>query len=211
MAYKFDKKNQKAIRQANPLETFKDIGISTAKQMKDEAAKMPGDFMEQLLGIRPFGRNFSGDIEPGEDLNITEVFSGKHEEIVKLRKQTNLERKLLEEEKIRIEKKSNELRMQLTAIREEILIIAQKTENLAEETQIAAMQAPIEPGVYHVIFFEKLLEFISSFRRKIEEANIWLHAVNIRAAKKNAWGANYQKHGAKYLLSSEHYLQRSAG
>ena len=31
--------------------------------------------------------------------------------------------------------------MQLTAIREEILFLAQKTENLAEETEIAAFQA----------------------------------------------------------------------
>lgn len=211
MNNKSDKKNQKVLRYPNPLETFKDIGTSTAKQMRDEAAKIPGDFMEQLLGIRPDNKKFSGEIEPGEALNFNEVFSGKHEEIVKLRQQTALERKILEEEKFRVEKKSNELRMQLTAIREEIIFLAQKTENLAEETQIAAMQAPIEPGIYHVIFFEKLLEFINSFRKKIEEAGIWLHAVNKRAAKKNMWGAQYKKHGAKYLLSGEHYLQRSAG
>ena len=211
MNTKSDKKSQKVSRHPNPLETLKDIGTSTAKQMKDEAAKIPGDFMDQLLGVKPFTRNYSGEIEPGEDLNISEIFSGKHDEIVKLRKQTSLERKLLEEEKFQVEKKSNELKIQLTAIREEIIILAKRTENLAQETQVAAMQAPIEPGVYHVIFFEKLLEFINSFRKKIEEAGVWLHAVNKRASKKNAWGANYKKHGAKYLLSGEHYLQRSAG
>ena len=211
MNTKSDKKNQKVLRQPNPLETFKDIGASTAKQMRDEAAKIPQDFMDQLLGIRSASKKFSGEIEPGEALNFNEVFSGKHEEIIRLRKQTALERRLLEEEKIRIEKKSNELRMQLTAIREEIIVLARNTENLAEETQIAAMQAPVEPGVYHVIFFEKLLEFINSFRKKIEEAGVWLHAVNTRAAKKNMWGTQYKKHGAKYLLSGEHYLQRSAG
>jgi hypothetical protein len=211
MNNKSNKKNPKVTRHPNPLETLKDIGASTAKQMRDEAAKIPEDFMEQLLGIKSVSKKYSGEIEPGEALNLNEVFSEKHEEIVKLRNQTNLERRLLEEEKVRIEKKSNELRMQLTAIREEIIILAQKTENLAEETQVAAMQAPVEPGVYHVIFFEKLLEFINSFRKKIEEAGVWLHSVNTRAAKKNMWGAQYKKHGAKYLLSGEHYLQRSAG
>lgn len=211
MSPKSDKKSQRVVRQPNPLEALKDIGTSTAKQMRQEAAKMPGDFMEQLLGMRPMGKNYSGEIEPGEALNINEVFTGKHEEIVRLRKQTALERKLLEEERIRVEKKSNELKIQLHAIREEILVLALKTENLAEETQIAAMQAPVEPGVYHVIFFEKLLEFLNSFTKKVEEAGVWLHAVNKRAARKNAWGANYKKSGAKYLLSSEHYLQRSAG
>lgn len=211
MNAKSDNKKQRTIVQPNPLETLKDIGMSTAKQMRDEAAKIPGDFMEQLIGVRPFGKKFSGEIEPGEALNISEVYSGQREEIVKLRNQTALERKLLEEEKIQVEKKTNELRIHLTAIREEIIVLATKTENLAEETQIAAMQAPIEPGVYHLIFFEKLLDFINSFRKKIEEAGIWLHAVNKRAAKKNRWGANYKKHGASYLLSGEHYLSRSAG
>jgi hypothetical protein len=211
MNTKSDKRNQKVIRHPNPLESLKDIGASTAKQMRQEAAKMPGDFMEQLLGIRPMGKNYSGEIEPGEALNFNEVFAGKHEEIIRLRRQTAMERKLLEEEQIQVEKKSNELRMQLTAIREEIIVLAQKTESLAEETQIAAMQAPIEPGIYHVLFFEKLLEFITSFTKKVEEAGVWLSAVNRRAARKNAWGANYKKHGAKYLLSGEHYLQRSAG
>ncbi len=206
-----DKKNPKVARQPNPLETFKDIGVSTAKQMRDEAAKIPEDFMEQLLGIKSVSKKFSGEIEPGEALDFSEVFSGKHEELARLRKQTVLERKLLEEEKVMIEKKSNELRLQLSAIREEIIVLAQNTENLAEETQIAAMQAPIEPGIYHVIFFEKLLEFINSFRKKIEEAGVWLHSVNTRASKKNMWGNQYKKHGAKYLLSGEHYLQRSAG
>ncbi|KKQ43051.1 MAG: hypothetical protein US60_C0008G0018 [Microgenomates group bacterium GW2011_GWC1_37_8] len=204
-------KAQKVLRQPNPLEALKDIGTSTARQMREEAAKLPGDFMEQLLGIHPQPRNYSGELVPGEAIEFTEVFSGRYEEINRTKAQIALERKLLEEEKVQIEKKTNELRIHLQVIREEILLLALKTENLAEETEVAAMQAPVEPGVYHVIFFEKLLDFMKSFSRKIEEASIWLHAVNSRAAKKNAWGARYKQHGAKYLLSGEHYLQRSAG
>src|SRR3989344_1908364 len=173
-----NKKGQKFTRQPNPLEALKDIGTSTADQMKREASKLPGDFMEQLLGIRPQPKNFSGEIIPGESLEFTEVFSGRYEEIVKTKNQIALE---------------------------------QKTESLAEETKIAALQGPVEPGIYHIIFFEKLLDFLKSFSKKIEEASVWLHAVNKRAAKKNVWGAHYKSHGAKYLLSSEHYLQRSAG
>jgi hypothetical protein len=203
-------KKQTVKHQPNPLETLRDIGNSTAQQMRQEAAKIPTDFMEQL-GVRPFGKSYSGELEPGESLEINEVFSGKHEQLKQLRHQTALERKLLEEERVQVEKKSNELKMQLSVLREEIIVLAKNTENLAEETQIAAMQAPVEPGVYHVIFFEKLREFISSFRKKIEEASVWLHTANKRASKKNAWGANYKKHGAKYLLSGEHYISRSAG
>ncbi len=204
-------KGSKNIKYPNPLEALKDIGSATADQMKKEASKLPEDFMEQLLGIRPSQKNYSGEISPGEALEFNEVFSGKHEEAQKERKQIAFERNLMREESVRMEKKSNELKLQLNAIREEIMIVAVKTENLAQETQIAIMQAPADPGIYHVIFFEKLLEFIQSFRKKIDEAGVWLQAVNKRSAKKNKWGANYKKSGSKYLLSSEHYLQRSAG
>jgi len=201
----------KQVQRANTLEALKDIGTSTANQMKDEAAKIPEDFMEQLFGINTPNKKYSGDIEAGEAIELNEVLSGKREEFVVARKQQRLERQILEQERIQVERKSNELRIQLKTIQEQILILSESTEELAEETQVAAMQVTVEPGVYHVIFFEKLLEFIKSFRKKIDEARVWLHSANSRASKKNAWGNNYKKSGGKYLLSSEHYLQRSAG
>ena len=199
------------VQKATPLETFKALGSSTVDQMKSEMSKLPENFMDQLFGVKIPQKKYSGEIELGESVEFSEIFSGKREEIIKLKKQEFLERKLLQEEKIQVEKKTNELKLQLKAIQNEIITFSVKVGELAQETKIAAMQAPVEPGVYHVIFFEKLIEFIKSFGKKIEEAQVWLHAVNKRAQKKNAWGANYKKHGAKYLLSSEHYLQRSAG
>ena len=205
-----NKKQKGLLNQANPLESLKDIGSGTIKSLKEDLlSQAPKDFIDQILGPRP--RNFSGEIIAGESLEVSEVLSGEHEEKLKLRHQLHLERTLRIEEKENIDKKTNELRIQLSSIQEEILELAQGTQDLAEETQIAAMQAPVEPGIYHILFFEKLLEFVKSFRKKIEEASVWLHATNKRAAKKNAWGANYKKHGAKYLLSGEHYISRSAG
>jgi len=205
-----NKKQKSTVNQANPLESLKDIGGSVVKSLKEDlVARTPHDFMDQLFGPGP--ENFSGEILAGESLEISEVLTGEHKEKQLLRQQLQLERTLRIQEKETIEKTTNDLRIQLKTLQEEILILTQSTQDLAEETQMAAMQAPVEPGIYHVLFFEKLLEFIKSFRKRIEEASVWLHATNKRAAKKNAWGANYNKHGAKYLLSGEHYLTRSAG
>lgn len=192
-------KQQKQIRHANVLENLKDIGASGASQ----------EFLSQLFDKR-HEKKHSGDIGPGETLEFDEVLSGRHEETLKLKKQLTHERRLAEEEIRRVEKKSNELKVQLHALMQEVTTLADTTQDLAEETQIAAMQAPVEPGVYHLIFFEKLLEFIKSFRKKIEEAKVWLQASNKRAQKKNFW-ARYKKHGGKFLLSPDHYLTRSAG
>ena len=204
------KKSKKPLIQANPLESLKDLGAGTAKSLKEDLIeKTPRDFMDQLFGPKP--QKYSGEILVGESLEIREVMTGEHEEKQRLRAQLALERSIRLEEQYHIDKKTNELKIQLKAIQEEILILATNTQDLSEETQIATMQAQLDPGIYPLGFLEKLLKFIKSFRKRIEKASVWLHSTNTRATKKNVWGARYKKHGAKYLLSGEHYLSRSAG
>jgi hypothetical protein len=210
MDNKQSQKPQKTIKRSSVLENLKDVGGNTGKTLKKDLVQgVSEEFINQLLGRKP-EKKYSGDITPGESLEFEDVFSGRREQTMKLEKQLALERKLREEEKVRSERKGNELRMQLQAIIKEVAALAQNTQELAEEVQIATMQAPIEPGVYHIIFFEKLLEFIKSFRKNIGQAKVWLQSSNKRAQKKNYW-ASYKKHGGKFLLAADHYVSRSAG
>jgi len=204
------KKNKnKNIRHKSVLESLKDIGGSTNKSLKkDLLSGASNEFVNQLFGRAP--KKYSGDIEPGSNVEMKDIYSGQYQENQKLKKQVHFERTLRQEEEKRNVEKSNELRVQLQALIQEVQALAQTTQGLAQETKVAAMQAPIEPGVYHLIFFEKLLEFLKSFRQQIEDASLWLNSTNKRAAKKNYW-AKYKKHGSKFLLSADHYLTRSAG
>ena len=203
-------KGQKVIRQQNVLESLKGIGAGTTNTIKkDLLAESSQDLLRELLGTR-IEKKYSGEIAPGEALEIGDVFSGKKEANEKLRGQIALERRLVEEEKRRVEEKGNELKLQLHALMQEVYELAKTTQGLGEQVEVATMQAPANPGVYHVIFFEKLLEFVKSFRRKIEDASIWLQSSNKRAEKKNYW-AMYKKKGSSFLLAPDHYLQRSAG
>lgn len=202
--------NSKPKRKPFPsevLETTKEIGKNTLEPFKRQLEPFPKNFSSQLFG---HPRSFSGEISPGEQVQLREIYSGQRDKQEKLKNQLILERRLHEEEKILVEKKTNELKIQLHTIMEEIRLLAQSTPNLVEEVEIATLQVPANPGVYHVFFFERILEFIKSFREKIENASIWIHAVNKRAQKKNYWN-RYKKHGGKFLLSADHYLTRSAG
>lgn len=192
-------KVQKNIRRSNILESLRDIGTNSA-----------GSLLEQITGFYPEPQKYSGEITPGQSLKFNELFSGQHKENLKLQKQLTLERKLAEEERIQSQRKSNELRVQLQALIQQVVGLAKATSNLGQEIESAAMQAPAQPGIYHLVFFEKLLEMIISFRKKIEDASVWLSASNKRTEKKNYW-AMYKKKGASFLLAPDHYLQRSAG
>lgn len=204
-------KTQKTIRRTNVLEALRDIGNSTADSLKkDVISESSKSILEQMFGQYPRESKHSGEINPGESLDFKELFSGQHEENLKLKRQISLERKLVEEEKAVSTQKTNELRVQLQALMQELLTLAKSTQGLGEEVEVATMQAPAQPGIYHIIFFEKLLDFVKSFRKKIDSASVWLHSSNKRAEKKNYW-AMYKKKGSSFLLSPDHYLSRAAG
>lgn len=203
-------KIQNQVRRSNVLESLKDLGAGVTNSVKEDIFKgVSGDFLDQIFGKKT-DKKVSGEIHPGESLEFNDLLSGQYQENLKLRQQISLERKLAEEDKSRSIQKSNELRVQLQALMQEVLSLAKSTQNLGEDIEVAAMQAPAQPGIYHIIFFEKLLTFIQNFRAKIDSAGVWLTSCNKRAQKKNYW-AMYKQKGSSFLLSPEHYSQRSAG
>lgn len=200
--------NSYKIKQQNILEVLRDIGTGTAKGLT-EVIK-PEEFFTQILKPETLQKKYSGDIAPGEKLMMNEIFSGNEKSNQKLRNQLYYERSLHNEERLLSEKRINDLRLKLHALIQEVANLANSTQNLAQEAKTAALQAPVEAGIYHITFFEKLLTFLISFRKKIDNATVWLSATNKRAEKKNYWTMYKQKKGS-FLLAPDHYLQRSAG
>lgn len=204
------KKNQQKLSRQNVLESLKDLGNSSISQGGDMLKSTSEDFFKELVGYPAPQLKRSGEISQGESIDVSEVISGKEEENQKLKAQLVHERNLAADEKSLSERKIQELRVQLQAVTVEISKLASSTSELASQTEIAMVEAPANPGVYHVVFFEKVLEFLQSFRKKIDEAATWLTASNKRSEKKNYWNT-YKKKGSSFLLSPDHYLTRSAG
>lgn len=205
-----NKKNKANIVKRNVLETLKDLGNDFGSQGGDLLKSTSEDFFRELVGMKPSQENRSGDLKPGESFEMNDVVSGKEEENQKLRAQISLERTMNADQNRLALQKMNELRIQLQAISSEINKIAVSTSSLATQTEIAMIEVPQNPGIYHIIFFEKVLEFLQSYRKKIDQAVVWLQSSNKRAQKKNYWSM-YKKKGSSFLLSPDHFLQRSAG
>lgn len=205
-----NKKVKSNIVKQNVIESLKDIGSSFGNQGADLLKSTSEDFFKELMGVAKPEVKRSGEISPGQSLQMNEVLSGKEEENIKLKAQISLERNLSSDEKRLSQEKMQELGIQLQAITVEIGKLAASTGELATQAEIAMVEVPANPGVYHVVFFEKVLEFLQSFRMKIDEASVWLGSTNKRAEKKNYWSM-YKKKGSSFLLSPDHYSQRSAG
>jgi len=204
------KKNQSVVTRQNVLESLKDLGSGATNQAGDLLKNTSEDFLRELLGLTKVNVKRSGDITPGQSLQMSEVMSGREEENKKLRNQISVEKQLSTDEKRVSQEKSNDLKVQLQALMQEVQKVAASTENLAEATQVSMMTAPVEPGIYHITFFQNVLEFLQSFRKKIDLAATWMQSSNKRAEKKNYW-AQYHKKGTSFLLNPESYSQRSAG
>lgn len=205
-----NKKNQTLITRQNVVESIKDLGGGAASQTADFIKDTSADFIRELLGLPKTNIKRSGELTQGQQIEINDVLSGKEEKRSQAQKQINFEKRLLEEENAASLEKGRTLKIQLQAVMQEVQKVAQSTENLAENTQVSMLSAPVEPGVYHVRFFENLLTFLRSFRERIDLASTWMESANKRAEKKNYW-STYKKKGSSFLLSPDHYLSRSAG
>jgi len=202
-------KSQKELRQKNFLEAVNDIGSTTAKTLASETKETGAEIMRQLFGLKARTKA-SGELERGQSFEPGKALTGEYDKEQKTKKQIRFERNLLEEQKAEIEKKNNELKVHLHAITQEIQAVTASTPRLAKEISVAKLTAANNPGIYHLLFLEKILEFLKSFRKNIENASIWLNATNKRANKRNFWN-QYKVQKGQALLNPEHYNQRSAG
>lgn len=190
----------------NPLEQLRDSGNS--ELFSNEILKpFANEFVSQIFGRK----KFTGELELGEAIEMRSVITGKEAENQKEKQQISLERQLLNEEKVLVEKRSNELKVQIEAVQVQVTKLAHATPRLAREVEIASFQAPTHISMYELFFLKHLYKLIKDFTEDIEKAHTWLYTANSRARKQgNVWGENYKKHGARYLLSGEHYSGRSA-
>ena len=61
----------------NVVESLKDLGSGSMDSMAKDVLR-PNEMMGQLFGI-PDKKKYSGDINPGESIELSDVFTGKRE------------------------------------------------------------------------------------------------------------------------------------
>lgn len=148
--------------------------------------------------LRDFG---GGQAKPPEQISPEEVSRRYQEQFWRARRQ----------EQLVFSRAQQETQLQIKAILEELKKLVDSTKNLTKEVEIAAEQVPVEPGVYHLTFFEKLRRAIILFKKRIEESATWLAEFNQKAKKRNYYWAQVRKSGTKFMLSAERYMSTSAG
>lgn len=122
--------------------------------------------------------------------------------------------KIRKNEQVLYNRQGRETEVQIKNLQQEVKALAKATEQLDQSVEVAAEQAIVNPSQYHIGFLESLKSLIIKIRTDIESASIWLETLEARGKQKGLfWNTmgNKKKGGTKFLLSSEHYVARSAG
>ncbi len=186
----------------NFIEALTGLSKRTGEEAKVQVTKVFAEDIPQALG-------FSGTLNPNESLSLADV------EAAERRGEQRASRRFsnrLEQERLVFLRSEDDKQGQIQSILAEIAQLAKSVGELGKEVQIATMQAPVNPGIYHKNFFAQLRGFIADIKRRVAESKHWLAITNSRASKRQGyfWG-QAQKSGTKFLLSQERYMATTTG
>lgn len=188
----------KPITHDNPLETFRDMGSDVVSSLKNDFFKnSTSNALDSL-----FGGPKSGDIAK----NPFEFPFGKS--IPKETPEQVRNRELLSPQ--RISQEQAMVKQQIDTIRQELAMLAKELGTLNQEVQKAIMEVPVDPGTYHLNFFERLRSIIQLLRKSVRDSNTWLQVGSSRKKQQGYW-AKYKKHGTQFGLSADRTPQTQTG
>lgn len=192
----------KRLRNDGLIEALRDLGGGTTRSLSDDfLAGVPKDIFNQT-GLKPQARS------DNPSANEMTYFEEREDFLRGRLRQTEIIR---HEEKLVFTAKERETKAQVAALVEEAKKLAGAVQNLEKEVTVAAFQAPIEPGVYHLNFFQKLISFLRTLTQKIEDATHWAATFNTKSKKRSYYWGQVQKSGTKFMLSQERYMATQAG
>lgn len=188
------------MRGDNILETVRGMGSHIGKTVaNDVVSKIASNALSDIVGARPKIKQQYGEIAPHEHLQFEP--------------ETHMQPRSHAHELIQAisSKDITETKQKLDAVRSELQALSKSIQGLQQEIQTAVMEMPVDPGIYHLTFFEQLKQILMSIRERVDDSRTWLATWKANAKKKQGYWGLYKKHGTSFGLSSERTLSTQAG
>lgn len=176
-------------------------------------------FSDQLKGRKKTAqtvrRSFFGPLE-------SELGENQHERLKALER---IERKEVPQKARRVErreftifayteyKERKEVEKEINKVREELYLAIKEMEKLGKqvkEAQRAVFEDVVDPGVYHLGFFERLKTILKVLRQNIQDSKSWLDMVFARKRRRKYWHMA-KKGGSMFTMSHERRMATQAG
>jgi len=191
------KKKAPVYANNNVLESLRGVGTSVGKTIaKDVVTQTASDMLSSIFGGAPR----SGELRQNQPIEFTQ----KQESVApQISRRTETQRSAP-----RIDE--TEIKQKIESIRTELKALAQSMKSLRQEITKTVMETPVDPGIYHLNFFDHLRSYLQAMKENIDDSRTWLATSNNCKAKKGYWG-QFKKHGTSWGMSNERSIATSAG
>jgi hypothetical protein len=186
---------------ASFIEALKGIGSQTASSLtRDVVGGVSKNMLQDLTGSRT---SLNPDIQHPE--NSQDIETRIRQEALALQRHREVN-----ETKI-FDRKEEEIKAKISAIKEQLQLLMQELAGMDKELEKAIEEEIVNPGTYHLNFFEKLRKILLDLRKRVADSANWLEVSSQRKAAQQGFWGNVKKSGTKYLLSQERTLATQAG
>lgn len=189
------------------LEALRDLSGGVGKTVtKDVVGKVATDAFTSILGAPSMQQ---GELKPNQTITIPDRQTAPEPRPERfyppfMRPEARpVARPVIREDQ-------QKLAQQIESVRQELKAIASSIQSLNKDIGKAVMEVPVNPGIYHANFFERLKSVLKILREQIDDSRSWLGMQSNRKKKKGYWGM-YKKHGTTFGLSNERSIATSAG
>ncbi len=188
------------------LEALRDLGGGVGRTVtRDVAGKVATDALTSLFGSVPK----QGELKPNQQLHMPDKQT-KPEPARERFYPPFMQPEARPAARPVIHEDQEKLQKQIESVRQELKAIASSIQSLNTEIGKAVQAVPVNPGIYHANFFERLRSVLKVLREQIDDSRSWLTMHTSRKKKMGYWGM-YKKHGTTFGLSNERSLATSAG
>lgn len=195
---------------ANFIEARQGIVKDTAKSLKDDLIKGTANQMVDTIFNRGSQENSENENKESFDFN---EFMHSSEAANKQRHFDRVKYEYDQVETVIFNRRQQEIEKKIEQIQLELKNLAHEVVVLDETTQTVIQQEIVDPGVYHLNFFERLLNFVVQLRKRVAESRNWAALHQHRGkAKSYFWQQSNKKvGGTKFMLSQERQVATQTG
>lgn len=191
------KKKQTHYKNDNVLEALGSIPSGIGTNTVTEIGKIGTGIVDALIGSTPR----SGDLQPNQPIEFGEK---------QIEQSPAAPVRVEAIHRPNVDMIEMETKKQIDAIRAELKSLIASLKNLHTEVQKAVTEEVVDPGIYHLNFYDQLRTFIHVLRRQVEDSRSWLASFHSRKKKMGYWNM-FKKHGTTFGLSNERSIATSAG
>lgn len=193
----------------NPIEALTSLASGVADSFQKDLAR--DGLKETVREIT----TIEMDLKEGEEMVLSSHSDHSQEKQKKPEPHKEAAIEYHREVKYTSERASSSVNNEIDAKLEQILMELDKLIDSSSELErrfevLSVQDKPVEPGRYHLNFFEWILSVISSTREQIEDSSAWLSAAQSKKSKRSYWSM-FKKHGTSFGMSNERMVSTQTG